>query len=273
MDATGGDYLAKGFRDVDAGATDKMARCLSYLDSLRDFQLYKSAILQFMNPLPGETVADLGCGLGLDVQRFAALVGPTGCAIGVDTSLKWMASARTASKGILYAEFIQADIRRLPLASGVLDSCKVDRTLQHVERPALVVEEMFRTLSPGGTAVCAEPDWASFRIDAPESGGEQSITRQVISLWREGFQNPRVGREVRLLLEQAGFVDMRTQEFLLSTPNFESSDMVFDLAESAFRLSEITASDAPLAWLSRLRESGNKVRCSVELLVHAGKRP
>ena len=43
------DYLASGFRDVDAAAVDKMARCLAYLDYLPGFQQYKALIFEMMN--------------------------------------------------------------------------------------------------------------------------------------------------------------------------------------------------------------------------------
>src|SRR6202034_773984 len=92
------DYLARGFRDVDAAAVGKMARCLAYMDGLPEFQQYKTTILQMMKPPPGSLVADLGCGLGFDVRRLSELVGPEGLAIGVDASLTLIESARAASK-------------------------------------------------------------------------------------------------------------------------------------------------------------------------------
>ncbi len=159
------DYLARGFRDVDAAAVDKLARCLTYMDGLPEFQQYKTTILEMMKPQAGSITADLGCGLGFDVRRLAKLVGSRGRAIGVDASLTLLESARAASEGFPTVEFIQADIQSLPFASGFLHSCKVDRTLQHVERPDAVLSEIFRTVRPGGRVVCADPDWETFEIE------------------------------------------------------------------------------------------------------------
>src|SRR5262245_39051734 len=92
-----GNYLATGFRDVDAASGTKMARCLNFLDSLPSFQEYKASILGAINPQPGDIVADLGCGLGFDVLRFASSVAPGGRTIGVDSSLTLLRSARTRS--------------------------------------------------------------------------------------------------------------------------------------------------------------------------------
>jgi ubiquinone/menaquinone biosynthesis C-methylase UbiE len=263
------DYLAKGFRDVDAAAVGKMARCLAFMDSLPEFQRYKTSILELMNPQRGSNTADLGCGLGFDVRRLSQLVGPEGRAIGVDSSLALIEFARSASEGFPAVEFIQADIQNLPFASGFLNSCKVDRTLQHVERPASVVKEMFRTVRPAGTVVCAEPDWGTFAID--DAG--HAMARQMAEIWSGSFRNPRIGREIRKLLEEAGFVDLRVQAAPLTTTSFESSDMVFDIAQTALRLAERSGSEEPLAWLAKLRERDRRVCCSVTLLINSARKP
>jgi ubiquinone/menaquinone biosynthesis C-methylase UbiE len=263
------DYLAKGFRDVDAAAVGKMARCLAFIDTLPEFQRYKTSILEMMNPQRGSITADLGCGLGFDVRRLSNLVGPEGRAIGVDSSLALIESARSASEGFPSVEFIQADIRNLPFASGFLNSCKVDRTLQHVERPASVLKEMFRTVRPGGTVVCAEPDWATFAID----DADHTMARQIAEIWSDSFRNPRIGCELRNHLEEAGFVDIQVQEAPLTTPSFESSEMVFDIAQTALRLAASSGSDEPLAWLAKLRERDRGVCCSVTVVINFARKP
>jgi ubiquinone/menaquinone biosynthesis C-methylase UbiE len=270
----GEEYLARGFRDVDAAAVGKMARCLAYMDGLPEFQRYKTTILEMMNPQPGSITADLGCGLGFDVRRLAKLVGSEGRTIGVDASLTLLESARAASEGSPAVEFIQADIQCLPFASGFLHSCKVDRTLQHVERPGAVLSEILRTVRPGGRVVCADPDWGTFAIEASSLGdAEHPVARQVAQLWGEDIRNPRIGRDLRKLLEETGFEDVQVKETLLSTPTFESSDIVFDITQSALRLAASIGSDAPLAWLAELREGVNSVCCSVTLVINFARRP
>jgi ubiquinone/menaquinone biosynthesis C-methylase UbiE len=268
------EYLARGFRDVDAAAVGKMARCLAYMDGLPEFQRYKTTILEMMKPQPGSITADLGCGLGFDVRRLAKLVGPAGRAIGVDASLTLIESARAASEGFSAIEFIQADIQNLPFASGFLDSCKVDRSLQHVERPDAVLSEIFRTLRPGGRVVCAEPDWGTFVIEASSLGdAEHPVARQVAQLWSQDIRNHRIRRDLRKLLEETGFVDLQVKEAILSTPTFESSDIVFDITQSALRLAASSGSDEPLEWLAELGEGAYPVCCSVMLVINFARRP
>jgi ubiquinone/menaquinone biosynthesis C-methylase UbiE len=254
---------------VDTAVVGKLARCLTYMDALPGFQQYKNAILEMMNPQRGSIIADLGCGLGFDVRRLAAMVGPEGRAIGVDASLALISSARFTGKELPAVEFIQADIQRLPLAGGSLNSCKVDRTLQHVERPAAVLNEMFRTLGAGGTAVCAEPDWGTFAID----DGQHPIAQQIAQVWREGFRNPHIGKELKDQLKEAGFVNLQIEKFVLSTPGFESSDTVFDITQSASQLATSTGNDEALTWLASLRDRQSPLCCSVTLLINLGKKP
>jgi ubiquinone/menaquinone biosynthesis C-methylase UbiE len=239
------------------------------MDALPEFQQYKNAMLAMMNPQRGSVTADLGCGMGFDVGRLAASVGPEGCAIGVDASFGLITSARSTSEGMPAVEFVQADIQHLPFARGSLHSCKVDRTLQHVERPAAVLNEIFRTLCAGGTVVCAEPDWGTFAID----DGQDPLARQIAQVWREGFRNPRIGHELRDLLREAGFVDLQVREFVLSTPSFESSDTVFDITQSASQLARSTGIDKALTWLASLRDRQCPLCCSVKLLINLGKKP
>jgi ubiquinone/menaquinone biosynthesis C-methylase UbiE len=262
-------YLATGFRDVDAAAVDKIARCLTYMDALPGFQQYKAAILEIMKPQRGSITADLGCGLGFDVRRLSAMVGSTGQAIGVDSSMALIRSARSANEGSSGADFIQADIQSLPFGGGVLDACKIDRTLQHVERPVAVLNEIFRTVRSGGAVVCAEPDWGTFVID--DAG--HPIAQQIAQVWREGFRNPHIGRELRERLEETGFVDLRIQEAVLSTLGFSSCDMVFDITQSATQLAARSGSEEPLAWLANLRDRSDPVCCSVTLVINFAKKP
>jgi ubiquinone/menaquinone biosynthesis C-methylase UbiE len=268
------DYLARGFRDVDAAAVDKMARCLAYMDALPDFQQYKTTMLAMMKPQRGSIMADLGCGLGFDVRRLSTLVGPEGRAIGVDASRALIESARAASQAFPAAEFIQADIQNLPFPNSFLHSCKVDRTLQHVERPAAVLGEIFRAVRPGGTVVCAEPDWGTFSIEASSLGNIQHpIARQVAQLWSQDIRNPRIGRGLKELLEETGFVDLEVEEAVLSTPAFESSDIVFDITQTALLLAASSGSDEPMIWLAQLREASRPICCSVTLVINFAKRP
>lgn len=262
------DYLAHSFREVDSGDISKMMRCLAFMDGLPGFQEYKSAVLEKLDPQPGAIVADLGCGLGFDVHRLATLIGAEGKALGIDASHALLVKARTGCREPAAAFFLQANIQRLPLADASLDACKVDRTLQHVEKPSAVLTEIFRTLRPGGRVVCSEPDWNAFVID-----DQSPIANQITALFSQGFRNPRIGYDLKDMLEAAGFIDLQQQKVVLSTPDFASSDIVFDLAQSASRLAASSKSEEPLSWLADVRQRTPPLRCSVTLVIQFARRP
>jgi len=264
-------YLATAFRDVDGTDTTKMARCLTLLDSLPSFRQYKELMLELMSPKPGDIAADLGCGLGFDVLRLAGLVRPQGLVIGIDASNALLQSARSMCRPSLDVGFVRADVQNLPLTDGCLDLCKIDRTLQHVEKPASVLREMFRTVHSGGTIVCAEPDWSTFRIDHEN----ETVVRQIEDLWAQSFRNPQIGRQLSDLLRETGFVNIEVQHALLLAPCFETSDGVFDIVQTASRLAEMTPDDEPRRWISYARESDRRrpVSSSVNLFLNFARRP
>lgn len=264
-------YLARGFRDVDSAAGEKMAQCLRFLDSLPSFQTYKRLILDALAPKPGQTIADLGCGLGFDVLRLAALVGPDGCAIGVDSSATLLRFACSASRNSPSAAFLCADVQNLPLARDSLHSCKVDRVLQHAENPLSALREAFRTIRAGGIIACAEPDWSTFTID----DDNRAMVLQILDFWAASFRNPWIGRQLENCLREAGFIDIQLSDTLLVAPSFESSDKVFDIVQTAQRLAEATRSDEPLAWISGLkqRDHARPVCSTVTICLNVAGKP
>src|SRR6185437_8840489 len=58
---------------------------------------------------PGETVLDIGCGLGPTTIELAKQAGPSGRAVGLDVSTNMIALARQRAAGIANIEFIAGD--------------------------------------------------------------------------------------------------------------------------------------------------------------------
>jgi SAM-dependent methyltransferase len=136
--------------DVNRATYDRIAR--RYLENQTSSatpadQLFTSLEEAFDAALPrGAVVADMGCGPGLDAQRWSARGHRV---LGVDLSAGMLAVAHERLGGRL----IQADLRRSPIASGRLDGIWCVAALLHVpERDTVsVLSEFRRTMRSSGT--------------------------------------------------------------------------------------------------------------------------
>ncbi|KAL2073833.1 hypothetical protein VTL71DRAFT_11159 [Oculimacula yallundae] len=104
----------------------------------------------------GETVIDLGSGGGFDIFQASRKVGPSGYALGVDSSADMISLAlRNKEKGgNAYAnvQFILSDITAIPLESHsadcIISNCVIN--LLEQEKKRVCFAECFRLLKEGG---------------------------------------------------------------------------------------------------------------------------
>lgn len=94
----------------------------------------------------GSTVLDLGCGGG----SFSACPG------------KILRIDRERPTNRLRGGFAQADAARLPLADASLDALVSNHSLEHFDRLDQALDEISRTLKPGGALFVAVPDASAF---------------------------------------------------------------------------------------------------------------
>ncbi|MHC1725015.1 MAG: methyltransferase domain-containing protein [Syntrophobacteraceae bacterium] len=241
--------LAKGFRDVDGNPDiGKLSACLQFMEGLPSFAAYKRRSMEMMQLKSGDTVVDLGCGLGFDVQKLAELIRPNGKAVGVDNSTKLLEAAGRAFADVEGAEFMHSDIHQLPFESDSIDSLRVGRVLQHVENPQKVISEMTRASKPGGRLVCAEPDWFTFVIDSDDI----DTTNEVIGRWRSSFRNPCIGRQLLRRIITEGLQNTWVEGFVLLASGLEAVDIVYDIFATTMLLEEENKENSYLfsSWLN-----------------------
>jgi demethylmenaquinone methyltransferase/2-methoxy-6-polyprenyl-1,4-benzoquinol methylase len=131
-------------------------------------RLWKDAMVEWLNPQPGQNIADVAGGTGDVAFRLADLARLRG---GHAQVLVCDASAEMITEGIgRAAELGETDVRwacgdaeALPLADASVDACTIAfgiRNVTHIERG---LAEMRRVLKPGGRFLCLEFS----RVQAP----------------------------------------------------------------------------------------------------------
>lgn len=104
------------------------------------------------DPVPGETVLDMGSGAGFDALLAAMAAGSGGRVIGVDMTPAMIAKARAnaAALGLGNAEFREGYLERLPVDDAGVDLAISNGALNLCPDKAAVLAEAFRVLKPGG---------------------------------------------------------------------------------------------------------------------------
>jgi ubiquinone/menaquinone biosynthesis C-methylase UbiE len=235
--------LAVAFRDVDSVAPEHILRCLDTIQGLDAGRAYKARALGLLELGPASTALDVACGLGDDVARMKSRCS---CAVGVDRSGSLIAAARSrhADAG---CEFVVADAAALPFPEGTFDSVRIDRSLQHIPDPGRVVGEMARVARRRGVVLCAEPDWGTYLVGGPHT----ALTERIQQDWARAFQNPWIGRELPDLMAEGGVGEVRQEAVWLATRGFVESDLLFEIGETARRLTP-EFPEAP-TWLESYR--------------------
>jgi SAM-dependent methyltransferase len=230
------------FSSVDA--SDDPTRAISYLDQTRRAQ---SGMKHYANAAhamraPDGFVLDVGCGVGHDLGLLAA----TGMKpVGVDPSAVLLAVAR--ERGGRTYPLLRAKGQELPFRDESMAGARIERVLQHVVEPGVVLDEVVRCLRPGALLTIFEPDWAGFTIRS-ESG-------DVPCGWVCAVRHPEVGGSLWDLVETAGCTVLDRVEELSVWRSLDVLDEVIGLERSIAhavgngRVSQRTADD----WLREQR--------------------
>jgi len=184
-----------GFACVD-GSPDP-ARLLAFLDmaAVAESGMKHYAAAAHALRAPEAPIIDLGCGAGHDLVLLGAAGLPV---VGVDPSAVMVAAARRRAAGEGRAvPLVRADGGRLPLRTGGLGGCRMERVLMHVEDPGAVLAEVARCVRPGGLVTVCEPDWSRFTVRSDVIPGPVG--------WMSAARHPGIGGELWGLMEDAGF--------------------------------------------------------------------
>ena len=167
-----------GFRSEKQRAQD-LYDFLDEVDGNPSIARYRQRMLEMCPIKSGDTVLDVGCGLGHETTRLADCVGPSGSVIGADLSQDFIAEAtRRAEESGRSVEFKVGDARDLPFEDGSFNLCRSERVLVFFDDPMPVLSEMVRVLGPGGHIAVFDFDLGGQIIDSDDD----ALTRQIEQL-------------------------------------------------------------------------------------------
>jgi SAM-dependent methyltransferase len=108
--------------------------------------------LRLNPPQEGQWLLDIGCGFGDTTRQIAALVGPSGEAVGVDAAQNFIdvATREAAEAGAQNARFFVADVQTDPLG-GPYDAAFSRMGTMFFISPVAALRNVRQSLVPGGT--------------------------------------------------------------------------------------------------------------------------
>ena len=128
--------------------------------SLGQDRRWRRAVVDLVDPQPGERVLDLAAGTGTSSEPFAAAGAHV---VPCDFSLGML---RVGKRQFPDLPFTAGDGMRLPFADDSFDAVTISFGLRNIHDPVEGLRELLRVTRPGGRIVVCEfstPTWAPFR--------------------------------------------------------------------------------------------------------------
>ena len=154
--------LAKRRADV-AGMFDHLAARYDLINDVASLGLDRSwrrAVLEAVDPKPGEVVLDLAAGTGTSSVPFADAGAQV---VSVDMSLGMLFEGLRRNPDL---SFVAGDALALPFADDAFDAATVSFGLRNVQDTEAALTELLRVVKPGGRLVICEfsaPTWGPWR--------------------------------------------------------------------------------------------------------------
>jgi len=165
-------------------------------------------VTDMLAPLPGESVLDVGCSVGMVLNSMNAIYGTSGVGIDFSRAAVGAASAYNPCGNDYYV----ADALKLPIKDAAFDIVVSYGVIEHVSDPVRMVQEIARVLKPGGRVLiytpCRNDTWSWHWWQRVTSGERYDLG--VEKLWghdRERFLSPP---QLASYLEGAGLTRVDT---------------------------------------------------------------
>lgn len=261
--------ITSEFRNVDNIVTaDHLVTYLEYVDSLPETRQMKIRSYGYLGLAEGDAVLDAGCGPGYDAIRMAAIVGKTGLVTGLDLSKRMIAVAEAKAKSTgLPVSFHTGDVRKLPFPGASFDAVRIERTLQILDNPGQILDEMVRVLRPNGRLLSIEPDWETFVCDP----GCRDTARTFFRFCADQFPDGSTGRKLYRYFRERGLSDVGFHPEPLVLHDFTLAAKMMNMEQFLASAQEkgVLGRDEVAAWLQDLKAADAKGQFTFAGLVFA----
>lgn len=150
----------------------------------------------------GESLLDVGCGLGDATVSLAEDVGPDARVVGIDASSSMLTVARQRAEAARRrVRFSVGDAVALDEPDRSFDAVRTERTLQWLTDPRAAIDELVRVVKPGGRVSLIDTDWSTLSIDVGDAEISAAV-REAMRVERRRASN--VGSRLGELARDAG---------------------------------------------------------------------
>lgn len=146
--------------DSSASCAKYRRRAAQYDLELMPFEPVRTKAIELLDPQPGDTVLDIGCGTGLSFAPLLQRIGASGRIVGVDPSPEMLARARerVAHNGWSGVALLEATAEGAPL-QGQADAGLFHFTHDVLREPQ-ALDHVLAHLKPGARVVASGLQWA-----------------------------------------------------------------------------------------------------------------
>jgi ubiquinone/menaquinone biosynthesis C-methylase UbiE len=178
---------------------------------------------------------DCGCGPGTITVGLADAVAP-GEVVGIDNGSEQIELARShaAENNVSNVTFQVASIHEIPFPDESFDAVISHNVLEHLEEPMAALKEANRVLKPGGVIGVRDMDADGMIFSPPTPMLKESVEVNV-KIWESSSGSPRMGKTLRSLLQQTGFIDVQATGSYESFGTPESLKRICDMMVNQWR--------------------------------------
>lgn len=168
---------------MDAALTEQVVGIWSALQDQERLALHATVYTSPAAQIPGGWVLDLGCEYRIG-SLLIAETNPKLHVLAMDVDLPALRYSRGVPMDARIPS-INADARKLPIASESVSGIYLVNLLNLVEEPERILSEVWRVLMPGGVAIMAIPADSALEQDSPVVGSTARLTSRIEALFAQ----------------------------------------------------------------------------------------